>query len=122
MKACSSRAGFTFLEIMIGMGVLVTVLAIMAGLVGVARQLVDESKVELQRAYTQKAVFELVSGSDVYSLPSSFTVDSIQVQGNELLTYEGESSGTGWQARILITEQPDGKRKVEVELVEVEGD
>ncbi len=121
MRRTGSSSGFTYLEILIAMGILVTFLAVMGGLVGVAGYLLRQSKAELQRVYTQKAVFELVAGSEAESLPSDsspLVLDSLTISGDEWLEYGNGDDRIQWQARINVSEAEPGKT-IEVEVVPV---
>ncbi|NSW83973.1 MAG: prepilin-type N-terminal cleavage/methylation domain-containing protein [Syntrophothermus sp.] len=107
MMARKRRGGFTLIEVLIAVGVLVAVLTVMAGMVKVAYELLADSYRELQRAYTERSVLEIAavlaaSGtlspqeSEVWVYPLKIREEGVE---KDLLLYEGPEPKE-WKAKI----------------------
>lgn len=107
----STEKGFTLLEMLIAMGLLTLILSIFVVMIAVAAKITIDNQRDLQRAYTEVSIFEMVIAE-----PGAFFTDWSDGT-HDWITISGLDDPAVWKQGWVAHINHDGKKvTVEVEL------
>ena len=109
------RKGFTLLELLIAVGVLLAFLAGMAAVVRVAQNLLQEAKLGLYQKAVERSVLEVVSALEPDQMYSFAEITSLRVGDEEMM--QGERNGQPVPLKAQVVLKGD---KIRVEVTEQE--